>query len=73
MFPAFPIYFIFRSNGDVKPWYWVGAGIALFGIVMEWVADHQLYTFIQAKIKSKKLEKQENNEDLNTFNEFLSG
>lgn len=60
MFPAFPLYFVFKHKQDYIPaWYFVGVGIAVFGIIMEAVSDQQLYNFIQEKIQKKKESQQD--------------
>lgn len=54
MIPATPLYFVFRMNDTVHPWFWVGCVIVAFGVVMEAIADQQLYNFIQKKIAYKR-------------------
>ncbi len=45
MLPASPLYFAFRNYEEIKWNFYTGLAIIAFGVVMEAIADQQLYNF----------------------------
>lgn len=56
MFPAIPIYFMFRKHDVIRANLYVGAVIAIVGVIFELVADLQLHFFIEGLKKGDKEE-----------------
>lgn len=65
MFPASPIYFMFRKYDYVNWNLYTGLVIAGVGIILEGIADQQLYNFIQSRQK----EAPKNLEELSSSND----
>ena len=70
--PASPIFFMFRKPDEYRWNFYTGIVIALFGIIMEAIADQQLYNWIENKKKKRKDTSdeeilQKNEQESNTF------
>lgn len=60
MFPASPIYFMFRKYDYVNWNLYTGLIIAGIGIILEGVADQQLYNFIQSRQQERSVNSEQN-------------